>query len=445
MFAAILGYKLRTVLEPIPGIKLPFDISSFQPFNEYIKFSLILSIALIIIFALSKMYSMKSAATIWRELYKIFIATTIWLMAIITYFFIIREFPFSRLALGYSWILTILFVSAGRIIIKIIQNFFLRFDVGKMNVLVLGETETALMLKNGLLNKKEYKIIDEKINSMEDLEKISKKIKIDEIIQSKSGLSKMDVLEFCKENQISYKFVPDLMETQQINIDFAEINNIPVITLKPTPLDGWGRVIKRTFDIFGSGLGLAVASPFMFLTAIFIKTTSSGPILFSRKDNGSPVLRIGQYGKPFRFYKFRTMRPNTDSLRYTELSHLNTRTNSPLVKIKNDPRITSFGKFLRKTSIDELPQLWSVLKGNMSLVGPRPHLPEEVEKYKKQHRFVFTIKPGITGVAQVKGRSDLDFETEIKLDTYYIQNWSLWMDIKILFKTLFAILRSYEE
>ena len=140
------------------------------------------------------------------------------------------------------------------------------------------------------------------------------------------------------------------------------------------------------------------------------------------------------------------MRAKTDSLRYSEeFADKNTRAGTPLVKLKNDPRITSVGRFIRKCSIDELPQLFSVLKGDMSLVGPRPHLPEEVEKYKPHHRRVLTIKPGITGLAQVSGRSDLDFEEEVALDTWYIENWSLWLDLKILFRTIGVVLRPKHE
>ena len=139
------------------------------------------------------------------------------------------------------------------------------------------------------------------------------------------------------------------------------------------------------------------------------------------------------------------MKPNSDSLRYSDLALNNTRIDGPLIKIKNDPRITGFGKFLRKTSLDELPQLWSVLKGDMSLVGPRPHLPEEVAKYKNYQKFVLTLKPGITGLAQISGRSDLKFDEEVKLDTYYIENWKIRLDIKILIKTIFVIFKKYEE
>ena len=183
----------------------------------------------------------------------------------------------------------------------------------------------------------------------------------------------------------------------------------------------------------------------MLITAIAIKIDSKGPVLFSKLDDGKPVKRVGQKGKLFHFYKFRSMYPNTHKMRYTSLSEKNTRKDGPLVKIQNDPRVTSVGKFIRKYSIDELPPLWNVLIGNMSLVGPRPHLPEEVAKYKKQQRFVLTIKPGLTGIAQTSGRSDLNFDEEVKLDRYYIENWSLWTDIKIIFKTIFVVLKGHKE
>ena len=135
------------------------------------------------------------------------------------------------------------------------------------------------------------------------------------------------------------------------------------------------------------------------------------------------------------------MREKSDSLRYSRrLAAKNTRKNTPLVKIENDPRITHVGRFIRKYSIDELPQLLNVLGGKMSLVGPRPHLPEEVAKYKTHHRRVLEIKPGITGLAQISGRSDLNFEEEIELDTWYIENWSVWLDLKILWKTIGVVL-----
>ncbi|MBI4975293.1 sugar transferase [Candidatus Peregrinibacteria bacterium] len=271
---------------------------------------------------------------------------------------------------------------------------------------------------------------------------------MEEIIQTESNLKEgqaEDILEICDLNHVSYKFVPDLLEVRRTNISIEEVGAIPIISLKSTPLDGWGKVIKRILDITGAVIGIILFSPILIITAMAIKLDSKGPILFTKLDNETPVKRVGQFGKLFNFYKFRSMKPNTDGMRYTKLSGLNMRTEGPLVKITNDPRITRVGKFIRKYSIDELPQLWNVLIGNMSLVGPRPHLPEEVNKYEKKHRFVLTIKPGMTGIPQTSGRSELTFEDEVKMDRYYIENWSLWLDIKIIFKTLGVILKGYKE
>jgi lipopolysaccharide/colanic/teichoic acid biosynthesis glycosyltransferase len=183
------------------------------------------------------------------------------------------------------------------------------------------------------------------------------------------------------------------------------------------------------------------------LLAIIIKLDSKGPILYLD-------YRTGQFGKRFLFYKFRSMLahlcdgegPSATKEGNRILSELstqvkNTRANQPLHKIKNDPRVTRIGRFIRRWSLDELPQLFNVLKGDISLVGPRPHMTLETAKYESHHKKVLTIKPGISGMAQISGRSDLSFEEEIKLDTYYIENWSLALDLAILLRTPFAVIR----
>jgi len=172
---------------------------------------------------------------------------------------------------------------------------------------------------------------------------------------------------------------------------------------------------------------------------LMIKIDTKGPIFFTRKDDDSPLYRVGQGGKLFHYLKFRSMIDRSDSLRYTELADRNLRKDGPMVKIQDDPRITRVGKFIRRYSIDELPELFLVFKGDMSLIGPRPHLPEEVAKYEHHHKKVLTIKPGMTGMAQISGRSDLTFEEEVKLDTYYIENWSMFLDFSILLKTPMAV------
>jgi exopolysaccharide biosynthesis polyprenyl glycosylphosphotransferase len=463
--AAILGflaaYELRLLTEPIPGLAKPIDYSVLPTSIEYFNFSTATAAALVGVFALGKMYSMKSTVRFSKEIRKALILGTVWVMLIITYFFFTRTFPFSRLGMIYSWAIALLFVILGRAIIKFLQRMALKMKIGRRRVLFIGNNEITRDLIEKLSKNPSYRILGVIANSKDpvgkyrilgnisQLEYIAKRRKVEEIIQTHSDLSDTrakDTLIFCNEHHIEYSFVPDLMEVQRTNIELQTIGAIPLITLRKTPLDGWGKVAKRIMDVIGAIAGLIILSPILLITAIAIKLGSKGPILFSRLDNGTPVKRVGQHGHLFPFYKFRSMHDKTNSLRYSdELASKNIREGSPLVKIKDDPRVTRVGRLIRKCSIDELPQLWNVLVGNMSLVGPRPHLPEEVAKYKGHHKFVLTIKPGITGLPQTSGRSDLDFETETRLDRFYIENWSIWFDIKLIFKTIGILLKGYKE
>lgn len=461
VLAFLIAYRLRTFGDIIPGLTLSIDLANFQPLPEYLRFSTTASVILLVLFAFNGMYSLKTTNRIGKEIRRVFVLNSTWLMLMILYFFAIREFPFSRLVLIYMWILSIILVSLGRILIKTIQREFLKAGIGQRRILFVGNNVLTQDIFKKLHQNPVYKcigVIDNNlkktvkglnpIGKINELEKIVRKYRVEEIIQTRSDLGErraQEIFDFCQERHIGYSFVPDILEMHRTNIAVEMQAGIPLISLKPTPLDGWGKVWKRIFDMASSGLGLIILSPILVAAAIAIKFDSKGPVLFSRLDNGSRVKRVGQHGELFNFYKFRSMYPGTHTQRYTSLADQNQRTDSPLVKIKNDPRITRIGRFLRKTSIDELPQLWNVLKGEMSLVGPRPHFPEEVEKYQSRHRFVLTIKPGITGLAQISGRSDLPFEEEVRLDTYYIEHWSLFSDLKIILKTFGALLKGYKE
>jgi exopolysaccharide biosynthesis polyprenyl glycosylphosphotransferase len=458
--AFFLAYELRSVTDLIPGVQLSLDMNLFPPLQQYLTFSTTALTVLILLLAINRMYSLKDRPNISHEIGRIMIISTAWLGLIIGYFFIIREFPFSRLAIIYSWLLTTILIILGRLLIRGIERFLLKFGIGKKRVLFIGNNSITSKLFKIMSKDASLRIVGliddhqdnssfiKQLGNIKELAEIVKKFDIEEIIQTKSDLTNTqstDILDFCRENHIYYRFVPDLLAVHQTNIAVETLSGIPIITLKPTPLDGWGRVLKRIFDFFGSLIGLIILSPVLLISAIAIKLDSKGTIFFKYLDDGSRAKRVGEHGRLINFYKFRTMHPNTHNLRYTELAQQNSRKGSPLAKIKDDPRITRVGKFLRKTSIDELPQLFNVLKGEMSLVGPRPHLPEEVANYQKHHKFVLTIKPGITGMAQISGRSDLDFEEEVRLDTYYIEHWSLWLDIKIILRTIFVLWKAYKE
>ena len=189
-------------------------------------------------------------------------------------------------------------------------------------------------------------------------------------------------------------------------------------------------ICKRTIDIIGAGLGLILLSPIIAIVACAVKVTSRGPIFFSQK-------RVGKNGELFEMYKFRSMVVNAEELK-ENLEEQN-EMSGPMFKIKDDPRVTKVGKFIRKTSIDELPQLWNVLKGDMSLVGPRPSLPKEVEQFDNWMFKRLSVRPGLTCYWQVSGRNNIDFEDWMKLDCRYVDERNLWIDIKLIFKTVFVL------
>ncbi|EKD76628.1 MAG: undecaprenyl-phosphate glucose phosphotransferase [uncultured bacterium] len=220
---------------------------------------------------------------------------------------------------------------------------------------------------------------------------------------------------------------------------------IPLVELQRTSLQGWGRIFKRLTDIVLSSLALLVFLPLMIATALLVKFTSPGPVIYRNR-------RVGEAGKEFDTLKFRSMKQEycigdqfthtTEALKLEqELIERKSIKSGPLYKIQDDPRVTKLGSFIRKTSLDEFPQFINVLKGEMSLVGPRPHQPREVEKYQAAQKAVLNMKPGVTGLAQISGRSDLSFEEEIRLDSYYTENWSILLDVYILAKTPLILLK----
>jgi exopolysaccharide biosynthesis polyprenyl glycosylphosphotransferase len=269
----------------------------------------------------------------------------------------------------------------------------------------------------------------EYLGPLQYLDTLVEKEQIDELIATDPKIKKDTLealLEYSYMYHLRFRFVPDAFEVQRTNVAITEESGIPVIEMKPSPLDGWGRVMKRMVDILGALVGGILLSPILILTALSIKIDSRGPVIFAQK-------RYGKNGKLFTFYKFRSMRVGAEK-EHEKLMEQSER--GGLLKMKQDPRVTRLGRVLRKTSIDELPQLWNVLKGDMSLVGPRPHMPSEVDKMTKKYHMVLHMKPGITGLAATSGRSSIDFDAEMRLDLYYMENWSLLLDTAIILKTI---------
>lgn len=450
----LLAYKLRLEGDFIPGKQFEVIPANFLPVGDYLNFGLLFGLMLVAVFILFGLYQLKNTESGFHESRNVVKHSLVWVMLVMSYFFITREIFFSRLVLIFGAILSILFIVIARFTLRAIERLLLNADIGRRRVILIGANKISLKIAASLKKDPHFTVVgylaegsaripDLKfLGSLKELQRMVRKNDIESIIQTNQELSALEdreILNFCQESHLEYRFIPDILEVERSNIEVETLGGFPLIHLKPTPLDGWGRIYKRTADILLSGLGLTLLSPLFLLIALGIKIDSKGPVFFSKLEDGTPAYRIGQTGKKFKFYKFRSMKHNTHHLRSTMAAQSHRK--GPLMKIKNDPRITRFGQLLRKTSFDELPNLWNVLKGDMSLVGPRPHLPEEVENYERRHHFLLTIKPGITGLSQISGRSDLDFEEEARLDTTYIKHWSPWLDLKILIKTFLVVLK----
>jgi len=437
VFAGILAYFLR--VSPLVVQYRPVLFALNLPFQRYLVLLLGVSILGILVFAISGLYNISARKRLFKDFLQIVIAVSATLLVVILYIFFSSQLFESRFIILMAWVLAIFFISLGRFFVKKLQRYLVgKYDIGIHRVIVIGHDKMTRKITNQIKKHPDlgYRII--KHFSELKIDKIKKfllsfKPQIDEVILASPKYERNEVLEFvdfCEEQRIGFKFVPNLFQTITTNLELDTFDSAPLLEIKRTSLDGWGKIIKRAIDILGSGIGLIVISPLFLILGLIIKLDSSGSVFVFFK-------RIRKR-KEFDLYKFRSMVKNAELMKKDLIKH-NERKNSPLFKMKNDPRITKIGRILRKIRLDEIPQLINVFKGEMSLIGPRPHQPDEIDKYEKHHKKVLLIKPGMTGIAQISGSSDLPFEEEVKLDTYYIENWSPKKDIYILLKTFIVL------
>lgn len=275
------------------------------------------------------------------------------------------------------------------------------------------------------------------LGSVKDLERIVHENAIGQVYIMNRKSDMVDIqqyIDICLDMGVSVRIIVKLFQAHGAHRYVSSVGTYPVVTYHRVCLDDSSKALKRIIDIIGSLIGIIVFSPVMLITAIAIKLDSKGPVIFKQK-------RAGINGSIFEMYKFRSMCVDAEELK-AKLQEQNEVKDGLMFKIKDDPRITKVGKFIRKTSIDELPQFFNVLFGSMSLVGTRPPTLDEVEKYERPHWRRMSIKPGITGMWQVSGRSQItDFEKIVELDTEYIDNWSIWLDFKIMLKTVTSLLQ----
>lgn len=435
--ALILSYKLRLAnIDLVPSVQLLDPASTLPDFPYYLHSFVIQSVLLFLVIALVlRLYAFYVTGSAWNEIGRSIVAAIVWLACVMGWYFLVRhQLFYSRILLIHSFFFTTLFVILGRALLTIIYRFFLTMGYGVRSVVSYGSkglTESALRT---LQDDVRYYFVGH-VRSLGQLRVLHAKSPLDLVLQTDPHPTSQDTEELiqeCRSQQITYAFLPPVLADVPQQLSVERLGLLPMIRHNPTPLDGWGRVMKRVFDIVASAVLIFFLSPLLLLIAFVIVLESGLPVFYISKRTGDQ----GRRGIPV--LKFRSMERNADAHK-ADVAALNHRSDGPLFKIKDDPRITPLGRFLRRWSLDELPQLFNVFVGHMAIVGPRPHLPEEVQYYTPYQRRVFAVRPGITGLAQVSGRSNLRFEDEVRLDLQYIEEWSPFLDLWILWRTVIVV------
>jgi exopolysaccharide biosynthesis polyprenyl glycosylphosphotransferase len=449
-FLAAFGLRASAGLQPVSD---PVGADSLAP-------TMLIVIPLwILIFALAGLYSQSALHGRWDEIGKTFMAVSAGTMVLVVAdsaggqsLFPTKEVPI------YGYLLSFVFVLAGRQTVRTVQQALFARDLGVHRAVIIGSGAIAQAIAQSLNRTRRtgYKVvgvIDSNVSGgqrisdvpvftgLEDMASVLGR-RLDEFIEADSSLQQDDILaimKFAADHQLGYRFVPHQRGPIATHMVMDSLAGLPVVRIRQTPLEGWGRIIKRIFDVVGAGIGIVLLSPLFGVVALLIKCLDPGPVIFMQ-------LRLSRAGEPFFIYKFRTMmtkysgRPPLEVFR--ELGREDLVEEFEIdQKVKDDPRVSRLGAFLRKSSIDELPQLWNVLLGHLSLVGPRPIVEEELPKFGDAQATILTLKPGITGAWQISGRNDLSYEERVRLNIEYVQNWSLLLDVRILLKTLLILMK----
>ncbi len=425
----------------IIGLVLAYEIRAqgnvlyLWPFSSYILFvGKFLPIWLLLL-ASQGLYNIRSLPTGWNALGRLVIGLLSgWGVMLITLY--LSRSPeslvFPRLVIAYGMLLTIVFAFLGRFLLKVFKRVLNRFNVGLIRTVVVtnnSDDRFIAELTKPVHARHIVGII--KQNYIDELERLRLRGGIDEIIVASEELDEhylLSILEWAENHGINLGQVPSLLFVRATNIDFGTLGGKPIMFYRRTPLEGWGRVYKRVLDVLIVAPAIIILSPIYLLFAILVKISSPGPVLYQHD-------RVGQDGRIFKIRKFRSM--------YVNAEHEHNITWS--ANESKDPRITPLGRLMRKTDLDELPQLWDILVGKMSLVGPRPEQPSYVEKFAKEYPQYIRrhhVKSGLTGWAQVNGlRGDTSISERVKYDLFYIEHWSIWFDLRIIGSTIMMIVR----
>jgi len=466
------AYALILIIGDILAILAAFAIAyilrvtlSDEPFrtvyaSDYAKVFSLITPFWIILFGYLGLYRRDVYEWRWREASRLLVGSIIGVMGVITYNFISNtEILPARIVAVYGLVIAVLLLLLERYAIRLFRKLMRRYDWGIINVMIIGGGEHSKELINSLkntvssgyrvvalINEKErpsffrngtyFKSLDDGLGQIE-------KLRIHSIILTElySDTDKNAlILATAQSHHCGFRFIPAQEGLMSNDMDVELFQGMPVVTVHQTSLIGGARIIKRLFDIAVSAFALIILSPLLLLISITIKLSDFGPSIFKQK-------RLSRYNNQISIYKFRTMKraysgmSPEESFEKMGKPELAKKYRANGDHIPNDPRVTRIGKLLRITSLDELPQLLNILKGDISLVGPRALVAQELENYPYKN-LILSVKSGLTGLAQTSGRKDLPFEERRKLDLYYVQNWTFWLDIKIIIRTFVEIVKS---
>jgi exopolysaccharide biosynthesis polyprenyl glycosylphosphotransferase len=448
----LLAYWLRFQFDFLPEVPVP-------SFDLYFRFSFLVGVLGFSMLYSSDMYRLRHLSFGVEDFFGIFRAVTLCALIIMVMNFIFRGYitsydveTYSRVIIFFSWFLSLVLLSLWRFSMALVFKRFRKQGKGLKNVIIIGTDQIARGFCRAIQQNVDFEyrplgfLSNGTIPTTDDVEGLKVMGTVDELpdifrraIVNEVVLTCMDMeteqvaqtIKACERADVQFSMIPGFFEilTRQMNV--LEVADIPIFQLEERIFQRWGRLVKRGTDIVISIAVFVTFAPLWALVALGIKLESKGTVLF-RHD------RVGKGEKVFSMWKFRSMSEDAeDSRREMEDLH---KSEDLLLRVRDDMRVTRIGRLLRRFSIDEIPQLYNVLKGEMSIVGPRPHMPSEVAQYKDWQRRKFDVLPGMTGLTQVRGRKDLSLDEMVRLDIYYIENWSPFLDLQILLKTVPAVL-----
>jgi exopolysaccharide biosynthesis polyprenyl glycosylphosphotransferase len=436
--AYLLRYRLQWFLDVV------FD----APYQAYVPFNVLFSVAVPVVLWATGAYS-NWRGRVWLEhVFQIINAVGITLIIALAWSFVVRPLVYSRLLLAEGAIFMMVLISADRAVTLAVQARLRKRGVGIRRIIIVGAGEVGRRVMRTVVARPDlgYDIVgyvDDNpdkgegkigrfcgLGAIDMLSQVIDENEVDEVIITlpwNYHRRILSVLRACARREVMARLVPDLFQMSLSRVEVGDLGGVPLIEIKEIAFSRAELAVKRAVDLLGAIVGLLVGWPLFLLIALAIKLDSKGPVFFRQ-------IRVGEHHRRFDIYKFRTMRVGAER----ELADLQEQNEADgvIFKIREDPRVTRVGRFLRRTSLDELPQFINVLRGEMSLVGPRPPIPAEVEQYQPWHEKRLTVPPGITGLWQVSGRSELTFDEMVLLDLYYIEHWSPWLDFAILVRTL---------